>query len=172
MFRCGWFTSSVMRLPAMIVGRRLLAESRTASMICVGSVGFGSPTRTVLAPTVAIIRSDDASRSLTGCDAVVIDGSPGNDAAQKRAMQQARRRNASVLAVSVRHRGSNGVNSEQPVNGLRTWIGRYPDVAVQLVAARGGVTRFLAETNQTVQLAVIGRADGDPIQRIVGPVGD
>jgi hypothetical protein len=49
---------------------------------------------------------------------------------------------------------------------------RYPDVAVQLVAVREGVSRFLADTDQSVQLAVVGRADGEPMQRFAGPVGE
>ena len=82
--------------------------------------------------SVAIIRTNDAARSLTGCIAAVIDGLPGNDATLQRAMREARLRNAPVLAMGVRHRGSNGIHPGQREHGLCTWIQRCPDVGVQL----------------------------------------
>ena len=161
---------------------RLLTESRTAAMVCIGSAAFRSPpprrlgaTAATLAESascpVAIIRGDHATRSLTGRIAVVIDGKP-DGAALHQAMQEARLGNAPVLAIGVRHRRVNGIDLEQPEQRLRIWMQRYPDVAVQLVAARGGLTRFLADTDQTVQLVVVGRADGDPMQRFAGPIGE
>jgi nucleotide-binding universal stress UspA family protein len=150
---------------------RLLSESHTAAMVCVGSAGIRPPTPMGLGATaailaesascpVAIIRGDHPTRSLTGPIGVVIDGSPADDAALHQAMQEARLRNASVLAMGVRHLGTNGMDVYQPEDRLRTWIQHYPDVAVQLVAAREGVIRFLADTGQSVQLVVVG-----------GPVG-
>lgn len=162
---------------------RLLTESPTAAMVCVGSAGIRPPTPMGLGATgatlaesascpVAIIRSDHPTRSLNGCIAVVIDGSPADDAALRQAMQEARLRNASMLAIAVRHLGANGMDLKQPEEALRTWIQRYPDVAVQLVAARGGVFRFLADIDQPVQLAVVGRADDESMQRFASPVGE
>jgi nucleotide-binding universal stress UspA family protein len=161
---------------------RLLAESHTAAMVCVGSAGIKSPTpmglgvtATTLAESascpVAIICAEDAARSMTGNIAVVIDASSADDAALHRAMQEARLRDASVLTMGVRHLETNGMNLEQPEEGLRTWIQRYP-VAVQLAAARNGVIRFLADTDQSVQLVVVGRADGDPTQRFASMDGE
>ena len=162
---------------------RLLVESHTAAVVCVGSAGIKplaamglGVTAATLAESascpVAIIRGEEAARSLTGCIAVVIDGSPADDAALHQAMEEARLHNASVLAMGVRHLRANGMDLEQPEDGLRTWIQRYPDVAVQLVAARNGVNRFLADTDQSVQVVVVGRADGEPMQRFAGLVGE
>jgi hypothetical protein len=150
-------------------------------MVCVGSTGIGPPRSIGLGATaaslresascpVATIRGDHPTRSLNGCIAVVIDGSLADDAALRQATQEARLRNASVLAIGARHLGANGISLEQPEDKLRSEIQRCPDVAVQLVAARGGVSRFLADTAHSVQLAVIGRGDGEPTRRFAGPV--
>ncbi|MGO9350982.1 MAG: universal stress protein [Mycobacterium sp.] len=115
---------------------RLLSESQTAAMVCVGSAGIRPPTPMGLGATaailaesapcpMAIIRGDYPIRSLTGPIGVVIDGS-ADDAVLHQAMQEARLRNASVLAMGVRHLGTNGMDLDQPEDRLRTWIQHYP----------------------------------------------
>lgn len=46
---------------------------------------------------------------------------------------------------------------------------RYPDVHVHLVGARRGATQFLADNDQSVRLAVVGKADAERIERFIGP---
>lgn len=43
---------------------------------------------------------------------------------------------------------------------------------MHLVAAHRGATQFLADNDQSVRLAVVGRADGERIERFIGPAGD
>jgi hypothetical protein len=40
------------------------------------------------------------------------------------------------------------------------------------VATRGSAARFLADNDQCVELAVLGRAEGERIERFIGPVSD
>ena len=68
------------------------------------------PQRAAPALPVAIIRPDDTSRCVTGCIAVVVDGSSGNDAVVQQAMEEARLANASLLALVVSHRWSGGID--------------------------------------------------------------
>lgn len=165
------------------VGSRLLKESCTADLISVGSVGFGSSAPTVRGRTVAtlaksaqcpvaIIGADDASRCSDGCIAVVVDDSADNDTVVHQAMEEARLRQASLLALGVRRRCRGGIDHEQPEETLGAWMRRYPDVRVHLVAARRGAAQFLADNDQSVQLAVIGKVDGERIERFIGPGGD
>ena len=91
----------------------LINESRNAAMVCVGSVGTGWIARKVLGSTAeavalkadcpaAIIRiNDDAATSDSDWIAVVVDGSPGNDAVLERGFREARLRGAPILAMGV-----------------------------------------------------------------------
>ena len=86
-------------------------------------------------------------------------------------MEEATLRRAPVLAVGVwrEHLG------ERPYDELdrrvAQWKHRCPDVHIHPVATRAGIGRFLAElTDESVQLAVLGRADVDQLAYMVGPV--
>lgn len=154
----------------------LIEESRAAAMICVGSVGIGRLTRMLLGSTVAdlaraahcpvaIIRTDDASRSLSGCIAVAVEDSPGGAEVMRTALDEARLRNACVLAMGVEHWG---VESNR--RHLSAWRRRYPDVRVDMVTAYGGPANFLARDDRGIQLAVVGRGDGKRVEQLIGPV--
>jgi len=154
----------------------LIEESRAAAMICVGSVGIGRLTRMLLGSTVAdlarsahcpvaIIRTDDASRSLSGCIAVALEDSRGGAEVMRTALDEARLRNTRVLAMGVQHWGV-----ESNSRHLSAWRRRYPDVRVDMVTAYGGPTNFLARDDHGVQLAVVGREDGKRVEQLIGPV--
>jgi hypothetical protein len=100
---------------------------------------------------VAIIRTNayepPADR---GVIAVVLDDEPDNDEVVHQAMKEARLRKASVRQIDRR------VNS---------WVRRYPDVQVQTVAAGTG-SRYPENRSSTIELAVVGRADGNKISQL------
>jgi len=79
---------------------------------------------------------------------------PDNDAVVHRAMEEGRLRRAPVLLIDTR---------------LDSWIRRYPDVHVQTVAARRGGTRPIENQSDSIQLAVVGRADAEHVARLSWP---
>lgn len=171
----------------------LLEQSRSAALVCVGSVGIGRIASKVLGSTadavargaqcpVAIIRYErDAAEPGAGPDAgpdsgpdsgyvaVVVDDSPGNDAVLEQGFREARLRGAPVLAMGVWRRGLGEIPYPQLDHRLVPWVSRYPEVHVMPAAARRGAAEFLTHTQEPVRLAVVGAADADQVARIVGP---
>ncbi|CAA0094152.1 Universal stress protein [Mycolicibacterium vanbaalenii] len=145
----------------------LIAESRHALMVCIGVPWrdraadplFG-PTAAALAThahcTVALIRSDSAgSPPESGVVSVVLDDEPDNDAVVHLAMQEGRLREATVRQVDRR---------------IDSWIRRFPDVHVEIVAAGSGRAYAAGQRGpQGTQLAVVGQADADRITELEIP---
>ena len=162
-------------------GAALVAESRDADMICVGSVGIGRYARAVLGSTatelaekahcpVAIIRpQDDESRRDINWIVVAINDEPDNEAVVEHAMEEAKLRNAPVLAIGER-RALHGTR-EGLDRVVDKWKQRYPDVHIYPVANQADVAHFLRHHDERVQLAVIGGSETDQLAHIVGPFG-
>lgn len=160
----------------------LLDESRRAAMICVGSVGIGRVARKLLGSTadavahkahcpVAIIRSDrGAAESDSGYIAVVVDGSPGNDAVLEHGFREARLRKAPILALGGWRWGLGEIPYRQLDQRLGPWVSRYREVHILPAAARRGAADFLTRTQESVQLAVVGSKDAGKVARMVGPI--
>jgi nucleotide-binding universal stress UspA family protein len=162
--------------------RILIDESRSAAMVCVGSVGIGRIARKLLGSTadtvarkahcpVAIIRANGGAQSDSGYVAVVVDESPGNDAVLDHGFRVARLRGAPILALGVWRWGLGEIPYQQLEHRLGTWVSHYPQVHVMPAAARRGAAEFLAHTQESVKLAVVGSEDADKVAQIVGPVG-
>jgi hypothetical protein len=79
---------------------------------------------------------------------------PDNDAVVHRAMEEGRLPRAPVLLIDMR---------------VDSWVRRHPDVHVQTVAARQGGTRRDENRSDSIQLAVVGRADAEHVARLVWP---
>jgi nucleotide-binding universal stress UspA family protein len=148
-------------------GEVLVRESFDAVMICVGAPTPNPSTGRLFGPTavallerahcpVAVIRTDsDGSPRKGGVVSVVLDDEPDNDAIVHMAMQEGRLRNATVRQVDRR---------------LNSWIRRYPDVAVEIVASgTGRQYRRLHSDAVGVQLAVVGDSDADDIGKLAVP---
>ncbi len=145
----------------------LIAESRHALMVCIGVPRrartadrlFG-PTAAALAAhahcTVALIRADSAgSPPESGVISVVLDDEPDNDSVVHLAMQEGRLREATVRQVDRR---------------VDSWIRRFPDVHVEMVAAGSGRSYAPGQRGpQGLQLAVVGQADADRITDLEVP---
>ncbi|HTY32162.1 universal stress protein [Mycobacterium sp.] len=146
-------------------GQVLIDESQDAALICVGTSRRGRASDGLLGPTatalvadaqcpVAIIRTNaDGSPTELGVIAVVLNDEPDNDAVVHEAMEQGRRRHATVRQIDRR---------------LNSWVRRYPDVHVQIVAAGTGV-RTGEERSGAVGLAVVGSADAAEIAGLATP---
>ena len=159
----------------------LIDESRSAAMVCVGSVGIGRIARMVLGSTaevvarearcpVAVVRGEPAE-SDSGYVAVVVDDSPGNDAVLEQGFREARLRGAPILALGVWRWGLGEIPYQQLSHRLGRWVSRYPEVHVMPAAARRGAAEFLTRTQEPVRLAVVGSPDAGEVARIVGPPG-
>lgn len=159
-------------------GWSLIHESHNAAMVCVGSVGIGCCSRMLFGSTatalasgahcpVAIIRTHrDASAAACGWIAVAVDDLPGNDSLLAHAFREAHLRNAAILALEARPWRHARLLDQR----IEDWASRYPDVGIRVTLMKRGLTEFLANTDEPVELAVIGEADADTITRIVGPV--
>jgi nucleotide-binding universal stress UspA family protein len=146
-------------------GQVLIDESHDAALICVGtsrrgwaSDGLLGPTATALVADaqcpVAIIRTNpDGSPTELGVIAVVLNDDPDNDEVVHQAMEQGRRRHATVRQIDRR---------------LNSWVRRYPDVHVQTVAAGTGV-KTGERQGSAIELAVVGSADALEIAGLSTP---
>jgi nucleotide-binding universal stress UspA family protein len=146
-------------------GQVLVDESRSAALICVGtsrrgwaSDGLLGPTATALVADaqcpLAIIRTNpDGSPTELGVIAVVLNDEPDNDEVVHQAMEQGRRRHATVRQIDRR---------------LSSWVRRYPDVQVQTVAAGTGV-KSGERQGSAIELAVVGSADALEIAGLATP---
>ena len=145
----------------------LIVQSRNALMVCIGvpwrarsSDRLFGPTAAALAAhahcTVALIRSDSAgSPPESGVISVVLDDEPDNNSVVHLAMQEGRLREATVRQVDRR---------------VDSWIRRFPDVHVEMVAAGSGRPYLPGHHGaQGVQLAVVGQADAARITDLEVP---
>jgi len=143
----------------------LIAESLHAAMVCVGTSRRGWAADGLLGPTaaglvtgahcpVAIIRTNpDGSPTELGVIAVVLNDEPDNDEVVHQAMEEGRRRHATVRQIDRR---------------LDSWVRRYPDVPVQIVAA--GTGAHAAENHSSaIDLAVVGEAEADQLPELAIP---
>jgi hypothetical protein len=149
----------------------LIAELSGASLICAGSVGIGRVANMVLGSTaailaeeahcpVAIIRRDEKSPPLgAGLIAVVVDDRPGNGDVVRCAVEEARVRQAPVLASCVGRKAFFESSRDRFYRRLDGLLRRYPDVEIEVATTRLSVTRYLRECINAVQLVVIGSGD-------------
>jgi hypothetical protein len=102
---------------------------------------------------LAIIRtSPDATAAKPGVIVVVLNDEP-DDEVVHRAIEEGRRRNATVRQTDRR---------------LNSWVRRYPDVPVQ-VAAAGTRVKSSENRSSAIELAIVSRADADQIAELATP---
>ncbi len=145
----------------------LIDESQNAALVCVGTSRSGWAADKLLGTTeaalatgahcpVAIIRTNaDGTLAEPGVIAVVLNDEADNDEVVHYAMEEGRRRKATVRQIDRR---------------LDSWIRRYPDVPVQIVAAGAGPKSF-EKASRAIELAVVGSADADRIADLATPNG-
>ncbi len=143
----------------------LINQSEDAALVCVGTARRGWASDGLLGPTaaglvarahcpVAIIRTNpDGSPTELGVIAVVLNDEPDNDEVVHQAMEEGRRRHATVRQIDRR---------------LNSWVRRYPDVRVQTVAAGTGARSGEAHSS-AIELAVVGSTDAEEMAGLLTP---
>lgn len=159
----------------------LVAESRDADMVCVGSVGIGHFARALVGSTaaelaeaaycpVAIIRVQPSQlKPDSPLIVVAVNDSSGNDHVVEQAMEEAQLRNAPVLALGVWREDLGDMPYDELDRRVQHWARRYPRLHIHAAATRTGIAEFLAVSDRRIQLAVIGSTDTDQVPRLIGP---
>jgi nucleotide-binding universal stress UspA family protein len=147
----------------------LMEESRSAAMICVGSIGLnhacrgGGSTAAALAAEalcpVAVIRRP-LGRSATPQVSTVI-AEVANGMVLRHAFEEARFRGATVRAIAVSRApmsrdadDGNRLAQAQLSRRLARWTRLYPDVPVESAVVRGSVDEYLAANDESDQVFV------------------
>jgi len=155
-------------------GAALVAESRDAELICVGSVGIGQYARSLLGSTatelaenahcpVAVIRPHgDEPRDAINWVVVAVNDKHENEAVVEFAIEEAKLRQAPVLIIGKR----DGLDRD-----VEQWKQRHPDVHIYPVSDGEDIARFLKKHDEPIQLAVIGGAETSELAKIIGPHG-
>jgi len=159
----------------------LIAESRDAEMVCVGSTGIGRFARALLGSTVAelaeaaccpvaIIRTQQR-RPKPGSSLIVVavNDSRGNDDVVEQAIREAQLRHAPVLALGVWRQDLGEMPYDKLDRQVHFWERRYPGVQFHARATRTGITDFLDASHSRIQLTVIGSTDIDQVASLIGP---
>ena len=101
---------------------------------------------------------------------VAVEDHADNESVIEHAMNEARLRNAPVLAVGVWEEDFGEIPYDELDRRIEKWKKHYPDVHVYPVATRAGIARFLADNkDESVQLTVVGDADAPNVVQIIGP---
>jgi nucleotide-binding universal stress UspA family protein len=161
---------------------RLIAESRSAAMLCVGSVGIDWFAGRVLGSTAAAM-SESARcpvavvrypRTLhpgkqTPWIVVGVDDRDGADELMGVAVDEARLRGAAVLAVTTQSCPRSDPASADLDLRLQVWRQSHQDVRIHQVATDSGLSEFLV-TNKAhfVEVVVLPADDADQVPAIIG----
>jgi len=147
---------------------RLMEESRSAAMVCVGSIGLNHANRGVgslsaslaasaLCP-VAVIRRPTGRPATVRVGRVIVQAD--DDAALRHAFEEARLRHAPLRAIAVsRAAGRDDVDAGRSAQAqlrrrLAQWKRFCPDVRVESAVVRGSIDRYLAANDDPDQLFV------------------
>lgn len=161
----------------------LVTESRSAAMVCVGSVGIGWVAEKILGSTAAAVSRDahcsvvvvryppNASQEANDRWIVVgVDDRPGADELVHHALDEAHLRHASLLAVATWSSELGGLSYSDLDQRCQTWSQRHPEVHIHPSVTGGGLPEFLVEIkDRPVELAVISAADAHLLRQIIGP---
>ncbi|ORA18681.1 universal stress protein [Mycobacterium asiaticum] len=143
---------------------KLLQESRSALMICVGSMGLnharcgqgsvaGSLAGSSLCPVAVIHRAPDGAAEPRVRSVVA---EVDNGAVLRHAFDEARLRKVPLRAISVQgHAGDQSGGAQAQLDRrLARWTRLYPDVRVEPATVRGQAVRYMADQGSPGQLFV------------------
>ncbi len=133
----------------------LLAESRDASMICVGPGPIAAALASSASCPVAVIRGAErpADRE-PGWVAVQVDETPESATVLQCGIEEARLRHAPLRVL--RAGKSQRLIRPQLDERLAEWKQRYPDLDVRPVAVQGGMLPYIVRNATRIQLFVLG----------------
>lgn len=187
------------KLEAEIVHRHpvaaLVEASRSATMICVGSIGFkhatggriGS-TASALAvsaecPVAVVPRTAGCASGRTGLVLAVVDGSSSSDTVLELGVAEARLRDASlrVLTQRKRPRGRRGADTlldnrvaAELDRRVMRWRRKHPSLDIESVCDYNGLLNYLEhlQRNATpIQVVVVDPRRPGPVDVLLGPSG-
>jgi nucleotide-binding universal stress UspA family protein len=163
-------TGKQVKIEAEILWGRPLAklteESRSAAMICVGSIGLDRAARGVgsvaaslaasaLCP-VAVVRRPAGTPVTAGVGRVIVQAD--NAVALSHAFEEARLRQAPLAAIAVAA-GRDDADTKRAARAqlrrrIARWTRLYPDVRVESAVIRGSIEEYLAADGERDQLFV------------------
>ncbi|HTY30763.1 universal stress protein [Mycobacterium sp.] len=146
----------------------LIEESRSAAMMCVGSIGRNHATHGVgslsaslaasaLCP-VAVIRRPAGTRAIAKVGRVTVQAD--NAGALRHAFEEARLRRAPLRAIAVsRSAAPDDADAKRSAQAqlrrrIARWTRQYPDVQVEPAVVRGSVDEYLVANQEPDQLFV------------------
>lgn len=150
---------------------KLAQESRSAAMVCVGSIGTkhacrGAGSVAAALPAlaqcpVAVIHAQQARAAKTGSRSIVVE--VDNGVVLRHAFNEARLRGVPLRAVaSWRAEAPDDIADGNRLaqahlnRRIDRWARLYPDVAVESVAVRGSLCEYLAKNTASVEIFVTG----------------
>jgi nucleotide-binding universal stress UspA family protein len=168
----------------------LLAESRSAGMVCVGSTGLKHALHGRIGSTASALASSarcsvavvpiSALPSPVGCILAVVDESPGRSAVLELAMREARLRGAQLRVLTTwplhgsgRHDVDEAAAAARLERYLGPWRRSHPTVDIQPLASHSGVLNYLEHLHSyadPVQLLVVDPRGAGP-DILLGPSG-
>jgi nucleotide-binding universal stress UspA family protein len=175
--------------------RALLDASRSAAMLCVGSIGLKSSTQGRIGSTaaalaasahcpVAVVRGHDPQSASQRWVVAEVDEYPASNGALLRGLKEARLRGAPLHVLTTWqsrftdvHDGhavadGNRLAKAQLDRRLAQWTKSYPEVDVRAVAVHGNTLNYIAKNASLIQLVVVGHERGGGIMELVGPPAD
>ncbi len=167
--------------------------SRSAAMLCVGSSGLKSCTRGRIGSTasavatgahcpVAIVQPSTKANRF-GQIVAEVSQSPSSDAVLRRALEEARLRQAPVSVVTTWQPRYTDIHDSHAVAAgnrlarsrldrrLAGWRKRHPDLEIEAVAVHGSFLNYLAANAQSIQLIVVAHDRAHGLGELVGPGG-
>ncbi|GFG50341.1 universal stress protein [Mycolicibacterium agri] len=164
------------------VESRLIAESRSAAMLCVGSVGIDWFAGRVLGSTatamtenaecpVVVVRYPRKvhTRKHTPWVVVSVDDRDGTDELMGVAVDEARLRGAAVLAVATWGCLRSDRSSADLDRRVQRWRDAHEDLHIHQVATASGLPEFLVMNKaHFVELVVLPADDADQVRAIIG----
>jgi nucleotide-binding universal stress UspA family protein len=169
----------------------LLAESRSAAMVCVGSTGFKHAVHGRIGSTAsAVVNSAHCSVAViprsaapapVGCILAVVDESPGGSAVLELALREARLRGAQLrvlttwpLQGSGQHDVDEAAAAARLERYLAPWRRSHPTLDIQPIASHSSVVNYLEHLHRNaepVQLLVADPRRPGPTDILLGPAG-
>jgi nucleotide-binding universal stress UspA family protein len=148
---------------------KLMEESRSAAMMCVGSIGLNHACRGIASTAaalaagaacpVAVIRRPLGRPATPQVSTVIAEADNGT--VLRHAFEEARLRGATLRAISVSRAEAlddaadgNRLAQAQMNRRLARWARLYPDVPVESAVVRGSVDEYLAANDEADQLFV------------------
>ena len=174
----------------------LIQASESTALLCVGDTGagqaspagFGSTATTLVHSahcSVAIIRGDRNQEPTENRWVLAHVAGPADDEiVLERAFEEAKRRNAPLVAMTAWQSGFDDLQNDSLINEherrMRATLDRYvarctphyPEVRVRAIAAYGPLLNYLAEHARSIQLVIVGATHTIEVQQLVSPAAD